>query len=196
MGKIKAKKLNPEKMASGNSNDLAVQYYFRNLEIERENGNLPTQYIAFEAIQNLVAGRTEGYEDRELLDLYPDEWGQETFTVPAAILRSLVSGWVKYIEADNGKSLGEAFGLEGGGQGSHPTKSKMSTLMKHRKIANAVEVEYLLANHRGMPISEFKACEIVSEREGLSFETVEAAHKKLKKQIRKGMEAEGYTLND
>ena len=195
MGRIKAQRINTD-MMQGRREELAIQYYFRNLEIERKNANLPTTYIAFEAIRNMVAGRIEGYEDQDLLELYPEEWGQETLTVPAAILRSLVSRWIAYIEAPEGKSLGEAFGLEGGGQGSHRIKSKMKTLMKHRKIANAVEVEYLLANHQGQPISERKACEIVSEREQLSFAKVEAAHKKLKKQIREGMSSEGYTLTD
>ena len=168
MGKIRALTLNSDYLKGADPTLMAQLFFFRLSEIQRVEGSVSPQFLALDVLAAFVGGKMKGYLDEELLSICPEEWGAETATVPVGILNALVDGWMNYMTAGPGRTLGESFGLEGGGQGSRKMKQKNETFHRNRSLANAVEFEYLIANAEGNAISERLACARVAERRGIS----------------------------
>ena len=162
------------------------------LDEHRKKDKLPATYIALEALSFIQAAREQGYTDDQLRGAWCDSWGKQEVIVPAALLNTLMTAWLSYQVAPPGKTLGEAFWLEGGGQGKASKHKLQMTRDKHRYIAHQVETVYITAQLDGKPISEEKAQEIITERLGWSFEAVHKAHRKYKPEIRAGLQR----LND
>ena len=58
---------------------------------------------------------------------------EATFAVPWIWIRSLATAWETY--KTEGGPLGQAFGLEGGGQGKSPIIDKLTQMLDERAIA-------------------------------------------------------------
>jgi hypothetical protein len=93
----------------------ALRARLRQLETSLRAKEVPTTYIALDALSAFVRGRLDGHSDTELRETWPSDWGEQTITVPLALLAELARGWENYTEPSNGATLGEAMKLEGGG---------------------------------------------------------------------------------
>ncbi len=196
MSKPRAPKVNTEAV-HGNKGTIidALGARFRQHEAQREAGQMVTPYIALEALGALVGGRVAGHSDAELRKAWPEAWGEESVTAPIALLAALQQGWLAYMNAPDGMTLGEAFRIEGHGQGRQRLRDMQKGKDRRRGLANEVEIEYLSAGARGKPIPLCNAIEIVAERQGISAETVKAAHREFRDEIRAGLRSIG-TLSD
>ena len=154
------------------------------LERLRKEEKLNTPFIALEALGALSGGVVSGRTERQLRTVWPSEWGNETITVPLALLLVLSEVWVKYKQPENKLTLGEAFEIEGGGQGKHPMKSILATIDRDRHLANKVEFLYIKKEDDENPLRLEEAITEVADKEGLAFETVGQAHEKYKKYTR------------
>ena len=164
---------------------FALSSRFELLEELRKNGDLNTPYIALEAFGAIAGGLVSGRNDEQLKQTWPKEWGEDTATVPLALLLALGSAWDNYRQAPTGKTLGEAFKIEGGSAGKHPMKTKLATIDRARRLANEVEIEYLASNAEGEQRRLEDAMQMVAEANKLSFQTVKDAHKEHRNPIRK-----------
>ena len=158
------------------------------LDEHRKKDDLPTTYISLEGLSFFQASREQGYTDEQLRDAWPDSWGKEEVIVPAALLNTLMTAWLTYRDAPSGKTLGEAFGLEAGGQGKLPAYKLQMNRDHRRGIAQQVEIEYIIAGENGDPISEERAQTMIAEQRDLSFETVRNAHNEYKQEIRQKLQ--------
>ena len=169
MAKPKPPALDVEHLRRFNAEPYALKTLrarLRQLETARKAKEVTTTYIAFEALSAFVGGRSAGHTDAELRETWPSEWGEQTITVPLALLSELAQGWVKYTDPSDAATLGEAMKLEGGGQGSSPVKRRMQTKDRRRKLANAVIIEYLAQGAAGQPISLEASKNIVADKLG------------------------------
>jgi hypothetical protein len=151
-----------------------------------------TTYVAFEALTNFFHLHAYGLTDAQLKETWPDSWGQHTITVPTALLREIAEGWVDYLKAPSGTTLGEAMGLEGGGQGRQPLKSTAQQESRDLARVNAVLVEYTDASLGTEPISLQAAQERVAEERGESLETIRKAHKKHYSTVKEFLTKRGF----
>lgn len=173
----------------------ALTNRFEILEELRKTGVLNTPYIALEALGALAFGLKSGRNEQQLKTTWPKEWCPETATVPLVLLLALADSWDDYRSAPSGKTLGEAFKIEGGGSGNHPMKSILATIDRARGLHRQVETEYLASNHEGEALRIAEAIDKVATKNGISFQTVKDAHDLHRKQIRKDL-AELGILNE
>lgn len=154
----------------------------------RKEGLLNTPFIALEALGALAGGIASGRSEDQLRTAWPKEWGNETITVPLPLILALRDVWVDYKQSPSGKTLGEAFQIEGGAQGKHPMKSKIATIDKERKLARDVETIYLQLEKDENPLRLEDAIQTVADENNLSFDTVKQAHRSHRKHIRASLE--------
>ena len=120
-----------------------------------------------------------------------ESWGEEDVIVPLNFLNIIAESWMSYLDAPTGKTMGEAFHLEGGGQGKARARQLQMNRDQRRAIANDVENTYLEAAKKGSPISEEEAIGNVASKRNKSFDTVQKSYKKHKKYIRRKLEEVG-----
>lgn len=150
----------------------------------RKAGELNTPFIALEALGALSDGLVSGRSEDQLLSVWPEEWGSETMTAPLALILALQNAWSDYKTAPSGKTLGEAFQIEGGAQGKQPMKSRLAKIDRDRRLSREVEDVYLGAGLEEDPTRLADAIQQVADANELSFETVKDAHKKRHMHIR------------
>ena len=93
--------------------------------------------------------------------------------------------------------LGEAFGVENlNGQGSHPIKSKISTMDLHRKYAHNVIQKYFVPDRQGNPRALIDVYADVAADLGVSIDTVKAAYLKYSPKIKAGLKEKGIIPDD
>lgn len=122
-----------------------------------------------------------------------DEWGTGSIEVPTAVLAALAYPWTEYKNGPRGKTLGEHFGLEGGGSGKRPLKSLSKTADENIKLSNEVVIEYLAAS-QSEPISIETAQAKIAERLDVSFDTVSKAYTTNKKRLVQRLKEVGIIL--
>lgn len=112
-------------------------------------------------------------------------------TIPFWVVRTLVYGWLRYKSAPAGKTVGECFGLEGGGQGKRPAKQKWD--QQTRDLTAAVNVAMLrhAAIRNGERLSLEKAFMEVAEFFDVSPDTIERAWEVYGPQVMKNIEPSG-----
>jgi hypothetical protein len=115
---------------------------FNMLDEYRKKDNLPTTYIALEALSFFQACREQGYTDDRLRVAWSEPWGKEEVVVPSALLNTLMTAWLTYRDAPSGTTSGESFGLEGDAQGKSKKHKLQMTRDHSRGIAQQVEIEY------------------------------------------------------
>jgi hypothetical protein len=157
----------------------------------RKDKVLNTPFIALEALGALSGGLVSGRTEEQLRTAWPAEWGQDTITVPLSLLLALRDVWDNYKQASSGRTLGEAFQIEGGSQGKHPMKSKLATIDRARKLARKVEINYLQLEGDTNPMRIEDAIQTVADENEVSFVTVKEAYDDHKKHIRSSLEELG-----
>ena len=197
MSKPRPPKVNEENLKETKSQTSPItklKSRFEIFEEMRKKEEIPKTYIAFEAFCALYGGRLEGYTDDELRKSWPKDWDCNTLTLPAVLVQALTSAWVDYQKAPIGKTLGEAFQLEGGGQGKKKIKDTLKTIDKARSLSNQVEINYLSAGETSHSISLEEVYHNVAEENDVSFDTVRKAHLKYGKDTRKELKGRGIIL--
>jgi hypothetical protein len=164
---------------------------FEGFEELRKAHKISTPFIALEALGAILGARTQGYSDAEIRRIWPEAWGEDSVQVPAALLSALRDAWLNYQNAPAGTTLGEAFNVEGGGQGRQRMNDALKSHRKSKGLAIKVEVEYMAASLSAEPITLDKSIEAVAAREGVSFETAKNAHATHKISLRAAMARHG-----
>jgi hypothetical protein len=158
----------------------------------RKEKVLNTPFIALEALTAFVGGVLEGKSEQEMRETWPSEWGNTAMTVPAVLIKALAEAWMRYKEADQGVTLGEAFGIEGANnQGAHRMKSQLATRDRELKNANAVQVDYLASNTGATEKSLEEVFEDLAEACNLKAETVRKHYQRNAKSLRKRLKEKG-----
>lgn len=153
-------------------------------------------YIAFEGLAGIISGRNLGFNDQELRNLWHANWGDTAVSVPVALLEEIALGWASYLRSPQGKTLGEAFGLEGGGQGRSPVKSIVQAADRDVARVRAVMTEYVMSSREGDPVSLEVAQERVAEKRNEKLPTIKKAYKKNSKRIRSSLDERGLFKPD
>ena len=170
---------------------LGLSKRFEQFEALRRSGKLPTTFIALEAISALMAGRIEGYAPQELEDCWPTEWGTQKIELPVALVATLASAWGEYRTHGGTKPLGAVFQLEGKSNKSRKTITNAIILDRDRRLAQAVELAYLVGAYEKEPTTIEEAIERVAQKEGLSSETIKTAHRKYRSKVRTALKELG-----
>jgi hypothetical protein len=144
-----------------------------------------------------AGGRIKGFSDGDLRRAWPESWGDSTVMVPAALLKALAEPWIEYKDASSGVTLGEAFGVEGGGQGRAKMKDTQAIRDRDLRLANKVAILYVAAGVAGkngndaQPISLDDAYAQVAELNDCSAETVKKAYAKYNPKTRNRLKGRG-----
>lgn len=114
-------------------------------------------------------------------------------TVPWWIVDFLAQGWIRYLEAPTGRTLGESLGLEGGGQGRRPAKEQWKNLLRDVTLALMVAELRDEAESKGQTLSLERAYREIADRERHSEDIVQRAWKAHRHQVHKSQERGGTT---
>ena len=191
MGKPRPPLINQQNSYSEVNVIEGTKFRFELLEEENRKNGLPRTYIALEALSALSAGKVLGFSDDQMRGMRTESWGEEDVIVPLNFLNIIAEAWMSYQDAPTGKTMGESFHLEGGGQGKARARQLQMNRDQSMAIAHDVEIIYLEAAVNGFPVSEEKAVEQVANERNKSFDTVQKSHKRHKKYIRRKLEEVG-----
>jgi len=126
-----------------------IQLYWRAKGLV-ERSNLPHAAITFEMLESAFSAFEGGLGHDEISSGYPVKaWREDTVEIPRAWLRVMVEGWQKYKTSPTGNTFGEAFGVEGGGQGAKPVRDQLAHYNQTVKLSNAALFEYLSERQAG-----------------------------------------------
>ncbi|MDE0811085.1 MAG: hypothetical protein OSB69_17430 [Alphaproteobacteria bacterium] len=116
--------------------------------------------------------------------------------MPKSLLFAIVSCFEEYLGAGPGKTFGECFGIEGGGQGRVNMRDRRRTTNKRVETGNAVADEYYGASLDNKPISLEAAIAKIAEQKGISESTARKAYKLIKPNLDAGLKARGIIQSD
>jgi hypothetical protein len=181
MGKSNAPKVDRDGLTAYCSNNdlnlIGLRERFLQLEDLRRAQKIATPHIAFEVLTGLLGGRMEGYSDEQLRDCWPKDWGADAVSIPASVLHALASLWIEYNKDKKGRTIGEVFKLEGGGQGRSRSITAQKKRDLHRNYANEVAKRISIVPGDDRTLTPADAIEEVAAEFEVSFETVESAYK-------------------
>ncbi|KAA9005945.1 hypothetical protein [Histidinibacterium aquaticum] len=146
-----------------------------------KEGEIPDEMASFEILQAIATLYSEhGFTNEAIMEHHPiQQWREEGVMIPVPVLNMLVNAWAKYLEGPSGMTMGEAFNLEGHGQGKKPKRERLQNILRERQLARAAIAAYLGAGASDAGgISKSEAHAIVAERFNVSEDTVKRAHKK------------------
>ena len=161
---------------------------FENL---RQDEVLNKTFIAFEALSAIAGASLAGKSEDAVRNTWPKTWGDETISVPLPLVLELRDAWLLYRTQDFNQSLGEAFRVEGRGQGKKPMKDVLANLDAARRHANDVEIAYIAHNNGGAEASLEQVYEEIADAEGIAPETVKRHHRTHKEKIREQLIEKG-----
>lgn len=103
--------------------------------------------------------------------------------IPIEYIEVIIEGWRNYSARDGEISLGEAYKIEGGGQGKHKRLQSLKRLTRDMRLCDRVEFALADAERRGEPISKERAFAEVAELtsahdEKVSADTVKRAYRR------------------
>lgn len=148
----------------------------------------PDKFAVLAALESLavIGGCWRGYGKFEA----PEMKMEDMVPVPIWVLDTIGAGWIRY-RAQNipGRTLGEALGLEGGGQGKRPAKEKWNAWFRDLGLARD------LFGARQTTTYE-KAVAEVADRAGVSESTVARAWAEYGEQIQAAAESLTISRSD
>ena len=186
------------KLNKENAGDIleALKSRWEQYEDLRKNGEMPTSFIALEVMSDIAAAEEQGFSEEQIQSTFPKKWGAETINIPASFLSVIRDCWWRYRDSET-LLLGEAFGVENlNGQGSHPVKSKISTIDLHRKYARCVIEKYYVPDQEDNPRALIDVYADVAADLGVSIDTVKAAYLKYSPKIKAGLKEKGIIPDD
>ena len=116
---------------------------------------------------------------------------RDEIPVPRWIVDILEQGWARYLYAPKSSSFGEAFGLEGCGQGKQPANRERANYLRDINLARAVAELRNQPFQKGKPLSLEKARKLVAAKADCSEDIVRIAWRKYGRQMKAGLEAWG-----
>ena len=186
------------KLNKENTGDIleALKSRWEQYEDLRKNGEMPTSFIALEVMSVIAAAEEQGFSEEQIQSTFPKKWGAETINIPVSFLNVIRDCWSRY-RGSKTLLLGQAFGVENlKGQGSHPVKSKISTMDLHRKYARRVIQEYYVPDQQDNPRALIDVYADVAADLSVSIDTVKAAHLKYGPKIKAVLKEKGVILGD
>lgn len=146
-----------------------------------------TLYAAFESLERIC----QHWWDDEVAAERPDpQFGLPPLScvpVPWWIVHLLGKAWMNYKPAPQGTTIGEALGLEGGGQGKRPQRQLFETKLRDMNLALEVAHRIESVADEGQRESVEKAIAEVAEQFGHKERRVRAAWDKEKGTVRKSL---------
>ena len=200
MSRIRAPEINKQKLAE--NRDLITKLsgrktLFEEYQRQVEHGELNTPFVALLALREMRFLRQNGHSQEEIEKIIPSEWQEGTSVcVPESLLIAIVSCFEEYLGAGPGKTFGECFGIEGGGQGQLSMRDRHRTTTERIEIGNAVADEYYGASHDNKPISLEAAIAKIAELKDISESTARKAYKLIKPNLDAGLKARGIIQSD
>jgi len=190
--KVSTEALRSWKQGASRDADLE-QLSARLLQFEklRQEQVLNTPFIALEALSALAGASLEGKSEEAVRATWPEAWGDADIKVPLSLILALSHAWLSYRNPSSQKSLGEAFRVEGGGQGKAPMKDALTNLDAARRNANDVEATYLALNIDNNGQSLEMVIETIADERGSTPETERRHHRKHREALRKGLKDRG-----
>ena len=124
---------------------------------------------------------------------YPDPENAAHYPIPVPwwIVDALGRGWQRYMEAPERSTLGEALGLEGGGQGKQPAKREWAKDLRDLRLAIAVAEFRNQHFQKGKRLSLEKAYGLVATEAQSTKGIVRMAWWKLGPKVKASLEARG-----
>jgi hypothetical protein len=182
LGKSRAPEVDEEGLTARRSGHglklFGLHKQFAEYEAKIRVGELPSSYVAIDAIASLLCARIEGCSDAELRACWPSSWGNSEVTLPTALIYHISQAWIEYGKDSAGKTSGAVLGLEGGGKGRKGAVAAQRKRKQHNEYGRQVALLYTgLSAASNRPTLD-KAIEEISEMHNVSFETVESAYKK------------------
>jgi hypothetical protein len=154
-----------------------LEVRLRRNEDDRANHKITTPYIAFEVLEAWVSARAKGHTEDELRAIWMSEWGQESLTLPKALVEALVFGWVTYKAKSDQLSLGQALQIEPQGIGKSSILKMARTRNKNFNIAKNVFIVYAAASDAEAPLTLQEAKEVTAKNKNLTIALVNEAWK-------------------
>ena len=153
----------------------ALADYIGTLDQLKRERKLPTSYVAFEILENILGGLEKGHSADELIEQLPDELSKNVIPIPAAVIGALINGWVKYKNSET-HDMDQSFGLLGE-ETRRPPISNMKQLSKELNLVKQVIETIYKAKLDGEVITLSEAIGVVSENEeiNVSYETIRKA---------------------
>lgn len=175
--------------------DFLDAFFYRTkglLEAESA-GTICREAVAFETLLSAYSALAEGCSHNDIESAYPlTAWRERTVTIPKALLETLLNGWVKYRDAPSGSTFGEAFNLEGGGQGKHPVRHALKAYNEEIRLSQEVLVEYLAHSATEQRISYEQAIFRVAEKNGVSESKVKKASERFRQRMLERIGKQGW----
>ncbi len=131
-------------------------------------------------------------EANEIHSKRPDQF----VLVPVQYMDAISAHWNKYVNGPSGKSFGEAFGFEGGGQGGQNTRERAKHCIRDLDLAERVVTLRHQHEHAGNPISLNAAYtsvvdEMKIDGKAVKYEVVRRAYKHYGKFIIEELKRDG-----
>ena len=169
----------------------ALADYIANLEQLKKEQKLPTNYVAFEILENIFSGLENGYSAERLLEKLPIELSNNVVPVPAPVIGALLNGWLKYKNSET-HDMDHSFGLLGD-ETRRPPVSNMKQLNKELNLVRQVVEIIYNANLDGKEITLSEAMGVLSETEEIdvSYETIRKAWYKHREKMNNDLLAKG-----
>ena len=169
----------------------ALADYIANLEQLKKERKLPTNYVAFEILENIFNGLENGYSAERLLEKLPIELSNNVVPVPAPVIGALLNGWLKYKNSET-HDMDHSFGLLGD-ETRRPPVSNMKQLNKELNLVRQVVGIIYRANLDGKEITLSDAMGVLSETEEIdvSYETIRKAWYKHREKMNNDLLAKG-----
>jgi len=169
----------------------ALADYIANLEQLKKEQKLPTNYVAFEILENIFSGLENGYSAERLLEKLPIELSNNVVPVPAPVIGALLNGWLKYKNSET-HDMDHSFGLLGD-ETRRPPVSNMKQLNKELNLVRQVVGIIYRANLDGKEITLSEAMGVLSETEEIdvSYETIRKAWYKHREKMNNDLLAKG-----
>jgi hypothetical protein len=195
MSKSRAPKINKEKLAENSPLVTKLsgrKTLFKEYQQQVERDELNHSFVALLALREMRFLRNHGYSEEEIETIIPNEWRQGTpVCVPESLLIEILSRFEDYLDAGPGKTFGECFGIEGGGQGRVSMRDRHRKTNERIEISNAVGDEYYGASADEQPISVEAAIAKVAEQKGISESKARMAYNLKKPRLKAGLKARG-----
>jgi hypothetical protein len=156
----------------------------RRNENNRAAKKLTTTYLTFEVFEAWIAATKKGHTEEELRAIWMPEWGDESLTLPKALVSAIVCGWVTYKANSAEMTFGQAFELEPKGRGGSSVLKKAKTRDKNFNIAMNVFIEYVGEPDRESALTLDEAKEKTATRFKVSIATVNDAWKNHADEVR------------
>ena len=195
MSRIRAPKIDKQKLAE--NRDLITKLSGRKVLFEEyqrqvEHGELNTPFVALLALREMRFLRQNGHSQEEIEKIIPSEWQEGTSVcVPESLLIAIVSCFEEYLGAGPGKTFGECFGIEGGGQGQLSMRDRHRKTNERIEIGNAVAINYCRVSVDEKPISLEAAIAKTADQKGVSEKKARKDYYSVKPRIEAGIKALG-----